>query len=121
MVNKSILRHKIDITDNIVKEYLNNIPYNEAVKKIWYNKSSGLRLSSNGYKLFIEELKAKEYQFTLPDYGLSSKFLILATKNISCPYYLNFVKHSISLFGSKEASAIVLCGNDIELYLGRNQ
>ena len=45
------------------------------------------------------------------------KYLIMADRQITCPYYLDFKKNVIHLFGSKEASALILCGSDVQLYL----
>jgi hypothetical protein len=85
----------------------------------WQNKrnkdSGGLRLSENGYKFLVEELKLQEHEIPFTDQiELSPSTIIFFDNFLDCPYYLTF--QSLTVFSEKKAFELHLFSDDIRKY-----
>lgn len=110
---------KIEITKNVLEQVPHiQLTPDRALINWWFHTNGGFRLSQHGYRIFNEHLKLKAYTFeVLPSDANSAKFLIDADRKLQSPYFINFKEQSIIIFGSKEASAITLCGSNVKEYL----
>lgn len=98
-----------------------NLKVDEAMLNWWVNRSGGFRLSPHGYRVFVEYLKLKQYCFDISAaHSISSKFLLDADRKLESPYYISTKDCLICLFGSKEATAVRICGDNFLEYLEWN-
>lgn len=85
--------------------------------RIWMNPTdhASLRLSLEGYKFVIQNLKLRVYEYEL-DQPLSNKNLLQLERYFQGMYYLLQGKKFI-LFDEQEATMMALYGNDLKKYL----
>jgi len=88
----------------------------------WYNlrKNGGMRLTTMGYKTFIEILKIEHYDFVIDDpMSISQQLILKLDRKLQMPYYIHAVKgipKKIVFFGSREAMLARLYG-DLDKFL----
>lgn len=84
--------------------------------KIWYNPTdeNSLRLTLEGLRFLISELKLKSYEFEL-ETPLKNKHLIQLERYFQSVYYL--MKKKIIVFDEEEAVMLSLHANDLPTYL----
>ena len=83
----------------------------------WFNirRNGGMRLTSQGYHVFVEELALENYSYEIDNPLLFNQQTILKLdRKMQMPYYIHAVKgipKKIVFFGSKEAVMVNLYGN----------
>jgi len=89
-------------------------PLEKSMRMWWANPEGGWLLTDQGQYIF-DKLKIKGHDFTIK--YRSAKFYLMADRLLSSPYYIK--RYTLTIYGSKEATAIVLTGGDIQQYLER--
>jgi hypothetical protein len=75
----------------------------------WYNlrANGGMRLTTTGYRTFVEILELEHYDYTIDDPVMFNQQTILKLdRKLQTPYYIHAVKgipKKIIFFGSREA------------------
>jgi hypothetical protein len=123
------ISNKLEITQSLVK-HLDGVNEAEAMSQWWRNTrpESGLRLSEEGYKVFVTQLFVKKYSISIeyPDEasGVTNtwlkhnpRILLDLDRYLTCPYYFPPRKKAIVLFGEQEANMVSLYNGDIVLYM----
>lgn len=88
-----------------------------ALPSWWFNirRTGGMRLTSIGYHIFINQLDLEHYGYEIVDPLIFNKRLILALdRKMQMPYYIHAVKgipKRVEFFGSREAVMVNLYGN----------
>ncbi len=84
---------------------------------LWFNPNneSSLRLSLQGHKFLIQELKLKTYKFELSRI-LVNKHLLMLERHFQGVYYLLGVD-KIVVYDEQEASMLTLMNGDLATYL----
>ena len=83
----------------------------------WFNirRNGGMRLTSQGYHVFVEDLALEHYSYNIDNPLLFNQQTILKLdRKMQMPYYIHAVKgipKKIIFFGSKEAVMVNLYGN----------
>jgi len=80
----------------------------------WASPDGGWLLTEAGNYIF-EKLEIESHSFAVK--YRSAKFYLLADRSFTMPYYIN--PKEIKLYGSKEATAVMLTGGDVMQYLER--
>ena len=91
--------------------------YAKTYNSIWQNprKSSGLRLTDEGYSLFKEKLEMKSYEIEFPkDLTITNQVMLWLDRFIDGPFYFN--KKSIIVFKVKTAVQLILFSGDIQKF-----
>ena len=113
------MRNKLQLTETLVNLLPDSrrISVESAVPIWWYNlrKNGGLRLTTTGYRTFVEELELENYEYTIDNPQLFNQHTIRdLDRKMQMPYYIHVVKgvpKKIVFFGSREAVVINLYGN----------
>lgn len=126
---KKFPSNKLEITNQLVK-HLDHVTVDEAMTTWWRNTrpESGLRLSEEGYKVFVTELFVKKYsisiQYSEDVSGVTNtwlkhnpRVLLNLDRYLTCPFYIPPRKQSIIVFDEHEANMISLYNGDISLYM----
>lgn len=107
----------------ITQELINLLPEDcrisvtSAIPAWWYNlrKNGGMRLTTTGYRVFVENLELEHYEFLITDPLTFNQNIILELdRKMQMPYYIHAVKgipKKISFFGSREAMMANLYGD----------
>ena len=114
-----IMRDKLRLTQKLVSELPKEdcITVAEARVQWWFNfrNKGGMRLTSVGYRIFVERLELEHYSYTIDDPLLFNQQTILKLdRKMQMPYYIHAVKgipKQIVFFGSREAVMVNLYGN----------
>ena len=85
--------------------------------QIWLNPTdnNSLRLSLEGYRFLVQEVKLKTYKFELLE-PLTNKNLLQLERYFQGMYYLQ-KNQVIVVFDEQEATMLTLYGNDLKSYL----
>ena len=120
-MNKCILdvRDKKKLTQELIKLLPDEqrISVLSAMPTWWYNLRStgGMRLTSLGYRIFVEELNLEHYAYIIDDPVLFNQHTILSLdRKMQMPYYISATKgipKKIVFFGSQEAVMVNLYRN----------
>ena len=114
--------NKLELTKRIAGQLeLPNDP--KSVRKfhrtLWLNPRStvgtSLRLSEEGYDIFVDQLKLQEYPIDIPkDTELTSELLLRLYRYLESPN--NIQKKRLVVFRQKTAIELILFGGDIQKY-----
>jgi hypothetical protein len=118
------VRDKKKLTEELVKQIDPElgITVKRALHTWWFNLRSagGMRLTTQGYHTFCNELDMVQYSFAIDDPTTFNQHMILnLDRKMQTPYYIHAVKgipKKIIFFGSKEAMMANLYG-DLERFL----
>lgn len=113
---------KLELTERIAGQL--ELPKDpKSVRKfhrvIWLNPRStagtSLRLSEEGYSLFINQLELQQYAIDIPkDVEWTSELLLRLDRYLESPYYIQ--KKGLVVFREKTAIELILFGGDIQKY-----
>lgn len=93
-----------------IKEYMPQWWQNTRTKD-----SGGLRLTDEGLRFIIEELKIQTYDVPYPpDFEFTTQVIIFLDKFIDCPYYLG--RKELIVTNEKKAVELHLFSGDIRKY-----
>jgi hypothetical protein len=108
---KIFLKYLDRSTDDAnVKLYLQRIWKSNRTKK-----EGGLRLSDDGYRFMIEELKLEEFEVPFDsNIELSPQTIIFFDRFLDCPYYLT--EKSLTVFSEKKSFELYMFSDDIRKY-----
>ena len=120
-----MIRYILDVRDKqlLTQTLVNLLPENSristesALPLWWYNlrKNGGLRLTTNGFKTFVDELELEHYEYAVENPQLFNQQTILdLDRKMQMPYYIHVAKgipKKIVFFGSREAVVINLYAN----------
>ena len=113
------MRDKTRLTQeliNLLPEH-GRISAESAIPVWWYNlrKNGGMRLTTTGYRTFVEDLELEHYEYTIDNPILFNQQTVLELdRKMQMPYYIHAVKgipKKIIFFGSREAVIVNLYGN----------
>ena len=118
------MRNKKKLTEELVRQLDPElgITVKRAMHTWWFNLRSagGMRLTTNGYQIFCEELELEHYDFVIHDPHMINQQLILEMDSkLQMPYYIYATKGiaiKVIFFGSKEAMITNLYG-DLKKFL----
>jgi hypothetical protein len=90
---------------------------NHAV--IWQNPrkkaQGGMRLTEQGYEVFIEKMEMKSYDIEFPkDFSLTNQVMIWLDRFIDGPWFIT--KKSIVVFKEKTAVQLILFSGDVQKF-----
>jgi len=84
----------------------------------WWNstaKTSGLRLSEEGYSFLINDLKIQAYEVPFAEHmEINPSVIVFLSKHMECPYLLRY--HSIIVFSERKSIELYLFSGDIKRY-----
>lgn len=85
---------------------------------IWFNPTNNLslRLTLNGYRFVVEQLRLQTYSYTLPK-PLNNRNLLQLERYFPSIFYLINTNPKIIVFDEQEAAMLALYGNDLPGYL----
>jgi len=89
-------------------------PLEQTIRMWWASPEGGWLLTDQGNYIF-EKLDIESHSFAVK--YRSAKFYLLADRSFTMPYYIK--PKEIKLYGSKEATAVMLTGGDVMQYLER--
>lgn len=86
---------------------------------IWQNSRKkslgGNRLTTEGFRIFVEDLDMKKYDIEFPkDLTITNQVMIWLDHFIDGPYFIN--KSSITVFKEKTAVQLILFSGDIQKF-----
>jgi hypothetical protein len=117
------VRNKQKLTEELVQQLDTElgITVDQAMRTWWHNlrKSGGMRLTTNGFDIFLNHLQLKHYDYKLQPFDLNSKLIIALDQKLQQPYYIvtkKMMPIQIVFFGSKEAMMANLYG-DLKKFL----
>ena len=118
------MRNKKKLTEELVHQLDPDLGHTvkRSMHTWWFNirNNGGMRLTSNGYHVFCEDLDLEYYEFTISNpHDLNQQLILEMDTKLQMPYYIHAVKgipKKIVFFGSKEAVMINLYG-DLKKYL----
>lgn len=112
------MRNKQKLTEELVQQLDTElgITVDQAMRTWWHNlrKSGGMRLTTNGFDIFLNHLQLKHYDYKLQPFDLNSKLIIALDQKLQQPYYIvtkKMMPIQIVFFGSKEAMMTNLYGD----------
>ena len=107
--------NKFQLTAELIHHYPDAPTVDDAMRTWWQNirEDGGLRLTSEGYRVFSDCLELNSYTFELPEQLLTPRNLIALDRHMASPYYIvNTRKHNnMVMFGSREALMATLHGD----------
>jgi hypothetical protein len=97
----------------------NEVALKEYMPQWWQNtrakSEGGLRLTDEGLRMIIEDLKLATYDIPYPvDFELTTQTVLFLDKFISCPYYMG--RRGITVTDEKKALELHLFSGDIRKY-----
>lgn len=94
-----------------------NIHPSKLSYAIWNNPKdpNSLRLTTQGYKFVVQDLKLKSYKFEF-ELPLANRHLLQLERLFQGMYYLLGV-HKIVVFDEQEATMLTLMDGDLKTYL----
>ena len=113
------MRDKTRLTQDLIDLLPNEqrISVASALPAWWFNlrRTGGMRLTSLGYHIFVEDLKLEHYSYVIDDpLHFTQQTILSLDRKMQMPYYIHAVKgipKQIVLFGSREAVMVNLYGN----------
>ena len=112
------MRDKKKLTEELVQQLDTElgITVDQAMRTWWHNlrKSGGMRLTANGFDVFLNQLKLAHYDYKLEPFDLNSKLIVAMDRKLQQPYYIvtkKLIPVQIIFFGSKEAMMTNLYGD----------
>jgi hypothetical protein len=113
------VRNKRQLTQDLINLLPEDqrISVDSAIPTWWYNlrKNGGMRLTTTGYRVLVEELDIEHYEYSITDPLLFNQHTILKLDHkLQTPYYIHAVKgipKKIVFFGSREAVMVNLYQN----------
>ena len=122
------MRNKKKLTEELVKQLDPELglTVKRSMHTWWFNirNNGGMRLTTNGYRVFCDELDLTRYDFPINNPHAFNQHMILELDSkLQMPYYIHAVKgipKKIVFFGSKEAVMVNLYG-DLKKYLDNYQ
>jgi hypothetical protein len=113
------VRDKTRLTQDLIDLLPNEqrISVASALPAWWFNlrRTGGMRLTSLGYHIFVEDLKLEHYSYVIDDpLHFTQQTILSLDRKMQMPYYIHAVKgipKQIVLFGSREAVMVNLYGN----------
>ncbi len=113
------MRNKHQITQELVNLLPEDqrISVDTAIPAWWYNlrKNGGMRLTTTGYRVFVENLDLEHYEYSITDpVSFNQHTILKLDRKLQTPYYIHAVKgipKKIVFFGSREAVIANLYGN----------
>lgn len=89
----------------------------ELNKQVWKNlfKKSSMQVTEFGYCILRYGLEKPCWDFHLEE--INSYDVLKLERYLSCPFYLNTAKRTLSVFGDSIAAQLLLYGNDIRTFL----
>jgi len=85
--------------------------------KWWFNpaKTTGLRLSEEGYDFLTKELKIQAYEVPFAEHmDVNPSVIVFLSKHMECPYLLRY--HSVIVFSERKSLELYLFSGDIKRY-----
>jgi hypothetical protein len=130
MVIRFILdvRDKLKLTQELLDllPEVTKVPIKSAMSTWWFNlrKNGGMRLTNQGYKIFVNDLDLEHFGYAITDpLTFNKKIILQLDRKMQMPYYIHAVKgipKKIVFFGSREAVMVNLYGN-LEQFLDNYQ
>ena len=122
------MRNKKKLTEELVKQLdpKLGLTVKRSMHTWWFNirNNGGMRLTTNGYRVFCDELDLTRYDFPIDDPHKFNQHMILELDSkLQMPYYIHATKgipKKIVFFGSREAVMVNLYG-DLKKYLDNYQ
>jgi len=110
---------KFSQKSELTQQILDNLPgiqfpLEQTIRLWWASPDGGWLLTDAGNYIF-EKLDIESHSFAVK--YRSAKFYLLADRSFTMPYYIK--PKEIKLYGSKEATAVMLTGGDVMQYLER--
>ena len=106
---------KSDLTQQMLDKLPGiQFPLEQTIRLWWANPNGGWALTEQGNYVF-EKLGVEGHEFRIR--MRSARFFIEADRRFQTPYYIK--RNDVILYGSKEATAVMITGGDIEQYLER--
>ena len=98
---------------------VNEVTIKEFLPLWWQNTrkkdSGGLRLTDEGLRIVLEEVKLTTYDIPYPsDFDITTQVVIFLDKFIDCPYYMG--PRGITVTDEKKAIELHLFSGDIRKY-----
>ena len=120
-----MIRFILDVRDKLklTQELVNLLPeatkvsIKSAMGTWWYNlrKNGGMRLTNQGYKIFVNDLDLEHFGYAITDpLTFNKKIILQLDRKMQMPYYIHAVKgipKKIVFFDSREAVMVNLYGN----------
>jgi hypothetical protein len=104
---------KSELTQQILAQLPGiQFPLEQTIRLWWASPDGGWLLTDQGNYIF-EKLEIESHSFSVK--YRSAKFYLLADRSFTMPYFIK--PKEIKLYGSKEATAIMLTGGDVLEYL----
>jgi len=117
------VRDKIEITRRLIQQLPPGTwTLDQARITWWYNfrDNGGMRLTRQGYDVFVKDLDIEYYEFSIPDKTKFNQRMILELdRKLQMPYYIQRDQRRVSkliFFSSREAVLANLYG-DLEKFL----
>lgn len=117
------MRNRLEFTRQLVSQLPpGSWTVDQARLAWWYNvrENGGMRLTSQGYKVFVKDLELEHYEFALPkDFRFNQRTVLALDRKLQTPYFLKKENHKLSkiiFFGSRDAVLANLYG-DLEKFL----
>jgi hypothetical protein len=86
----------------------------QTIRLWWANPNGGWQLTDQGNWIF-EKFGVEGHTFRLKT--RTARFYVEADRAFQTPYYIN--RYDVTLYGGREATAIMITGGDIQQYLER--
>lgn len=117
------MRDKLALTAQLVKQLApGSWTVEQARTAWWYNfrETGGMRLTQQGYRVFVKDLEIEYYDFAVPASTKFSASTVLALdRKLQMPYYIHSNRQRVTqltFFSSREAVLANLY-NDLEQFL----
>jgi hypothetical protein len=113
------VRDKRRLTEDLIRLLPESqaVSLEAAMTSWWFNlrKNGGMRLTTMGYRVFVDDLDLEHYTYTINDpMAFNQQTILKLDRKLQTPYYIHAVKgipKSIVFFGSREAVMANLYGN----------
>ena len=117
------MRDKLELTRRLVSQ-LPSGSWTVDLARIawWYNirETGGMRLTQQGYAVFVKDLELESYNFTVPaGTKFSAQTVLALDRKLQMPYYIHCDRQQVThmtFFSSSEAVLVNLYG-DIAKFL----
>jgi hypothetical protein len=112
------VRNKKKLTETLIAQLDPElgIKFEDAYNTWWHNlrAGGGMRLTENGYRVFVQLLNLEHYDYNIEPLDLDSRLVIDMDRRLQNPYYIATKKKipvKIIFFGNKEAVLANLYGS----------
>ena len=110
------MRDKKKLTEELIRllPEEDRVSLSATMHTWWFNirRTGGMRLTSLGHQVFVEELELEHYAYNIDDpTSITQQIILKLDRQMQMPYYIHAVKgipKKLVFFGSKEAVMINL-------------